>query len=71
MSIVAFPLHVGKCLVQVKVDIERAWQALGRDKKAEGGRTKLVLLEKLGKPAWGVELPDDEVRAALEELVER
>lgn len=23
MSIVAFPLHVGKCLVQVKVDIER------------------------------------------------
>ena len=56
---------------RVKVDIERAWQALARDKKAEGGRTKLVLLEKLGKPAWGVELPDDEVRAALESLVER
>ena len=56
---------------RVKVDIERAWQALARDKKAEGGRTKLVLLEKLGTPVWGVELPDDEVRAALESLVER
>ena len=56
---------------KVKVDIERAWQALARDKKSEGGRTKLVLLEQLGKPVWGVELPDDEVRAALESLVER
>lgn len=55
---------------RVKVDLERAWQALARDKKAESGRTRLVLLEKLGKPVWGVELPNDEVRAALESLVE-
>ena len=30
-----------------------------------------VLRERLGKPVWGVELPDDEVRTALESLVER
>jgi 3-dehydroquinate synthetase/shikimate kinase len=55
----------------VTVDVERAWQAMARDKKSEGGKTKLVLLERLGKPVWGVELPDDEVRAALESLVAR
>ncbi len=55
----------------VRVDLERAWAAMKRDKKAEAGKTRLVLLEAFGRPVWGVELPDDEVRTALESLVER
>lgn len=53
----------------VRVDLDRAWTALGRDKKAERGRVKLVLLEAPGKPVPGVELPDEDVRRALEALV--
>jgi shikimate kinase / 3-dehydroquinate synthase len=53
----------------VPVDREQAWAALNRDKKVEDGRVRLVLLEAPGKPRWGVELPDDEVRAALDELI--
>jgi shikimate kinase/3-dehydroquinate synthase len=53
----------------VRVDLDRAWAALGRDKKAEGGRVRLVLLEAPGKPVHGVELPDEDVRRALASLV--
>jgi 3-dehydroquinate synthetase/shikimate kinase len=53
----------------VRVDRERAWAALGRDKKAAGGRTRLVLLRGPGEPEHGVELPDGDVRAALNELI--
>jgi len=53
----------------VRVDLDRAWEALGRDKKAEGGRVKLVLLEAPGKPVHGVELPEEDVRRALAALV--
>jgi 3-dehydroquinate synthetase len=53
----------------VRVDLDRAWAALGRDKKAEGGRVRLVLLEAPGKPVRGVELPDEDVRRALATLV--
>jgi 3-dehydroquinate synthetase len=53
----------------VRVDVDRAWLAMGRDKKSEGGRVKLVLLEAPGKPVGGVELPDEDVRRALESLV--
>jgi 3-dehydroquinate synthetase len=53
----------------VDVVVERAWAALGRDKKVEAGRIKLVLLEAPGKPVHGVELPDADVRRALESLV--
>ena len=53
----------------VRVDRDAAWAALGRDKKARGGRTRLVLLEAPGKPVIGVERPDDEVRAALNDLI--
>ena len=52
-----------------RVDLDRAWAALGRDKKVEAGRVKLVLLEAPGKPVRGVELPDEDVRRALESLV--
>jgi shikimate kinase/3-dehydroquinate synthase len=53
----------------VYVDRDRAWAALQRDKKAENGRVRLVLLEAPGKPVHGVERPDAEVRAALDELI--
>jgi shikimate kinase/3-dehydroquinate synthase len=53
----------------VQVDRDRAWAALARDKKAEGGSPRLVLLEAPGKPRIGVELPPDEVRRALDQLI--
>jgi shikimate kinase/3-dehydroquinate synthase len=53
----------------VRVDRERAWEALRRDKKRAEGRVRLVLLEAPGKPVFGVERPDAEVRAALDELI--
>jgi shikimate kinase / 3-dehydroquinate synthase len=53
----------------VRVDHDRAWSALKRDKKAAGGRTRLVLLPKPGEPDYGVELPDADVREALDRLI--
>ncbi len=53
----------------VRVDRDRAWAALQRDKKAENGRVRLVLLDAPGKPVYGAERPDAEVRAALDELI--
>jgi shikimate kinase / 3-dehydroquinate synthase len=47
----------------VAVDRDRAWAALGRDKK-----NGLVLLGDDG-PQWDVQLPDAEVRRALDELI--
>jgi hypothetical protein len=47
----------------VRVDRERAWTALGRDKKRG-----LVLLDDDG-PRWDVQLPADDVRRALDELI--
>ena len=53
----------------VRVDRERAWAAVARDKKAEHGVPRLVLLDAPGKPRVGVELPQDDVRAALDALI--
>ena len=50
-------------------DIDRAWEALLRDKKAVDGDPRLVLLEAPGRPVTGVELPAEDVRAALESLI--
>jgi 3-dehydroquinate synthetase/shikimate kinase len=47
----------------VRVDRDRAWAALRRDKKRG-----LVLLDDSG-PRWEVEVPDGEVRRALDELI--
>jgi 3-dehydroquinate synthetase len=52
----------------VRVDAERAWAALRRDKKAADGRIRLVLLGDDG-PVWPAELPEPEVRAALDALI--
>jgi len=53
----------------VRADRDRAWAALRRDKKVSDGRVRLVLLEAPGRPAVGAELPEPEVRAALDELI--
>jgi shikimate kinase/3-dehydroquinate synthase len=52
----------------VRVDPERAWEALRRDKKGRDGRIRLVLLD-ADEPRWDVELPEAEVRAALDALL--
>ena len=54
----------------VRVDREAAWAALARDKKVVGGAPRLVLLEAPGKPRVGVELPEADVRAALDALID-
>ncbi len=53
----------------VRVDSDRAWAALARDKKAESGVPKLVLLDAPGRPRIGVELPEADIRAALDSLI--
>jgi 3-dehydroquinate synthetase len=53
----------------VAVDRDRAWAALQRDKKAEDGAVKLVLLDAPGRPRVGVELDPASVQAALDELI--
>jgi len=54
---------------KAQVDREAAWSALGRDKKSIGGSPRLVLLDAPGRPRWNVEVPADDVRAALDELI--
>ena len=51
------------------VDPDAAWAAVARDKKAERGSPRLVLLDRPGRPRWGVEVPEDDVRRALGELI--
>jgi 3-dehydroquinate synthetase/shikimate kinase len=51
----------------VRVDRERAWEALQRDKKARGGELRLVLL---GADGPIIETrPGEEVRSTLDELI--
>src|SRR5207248_10783956 len=51
----------------VKVDRDRAWQALERDKKSTGGELTLVLLGDEG--GFTTSVPAKEVRTALDELI--
>ena len=53
-----------------RVDRDAAWAAVARDKKAERGAPRLVLLDAPGRPRWGVEMPEADVRRALDELIE-
>ena len=53
----------------IQADREAAWHALLRDKKSTGGKIRLVLLEEPGRPRLGVELPEGDVRAALDQLI--
>jgi len=52
----------------VRVDRERAWQAMHRDKKVVGGELRLVLLGDDG-PRWNVAVAPGEARAALDSLI--
>jgi 3-dehydroquinate synthetase/shikimate kinase len=54
---------------RVRVDPDRAWAALQRDKKVRDGRVALVLLEAPGRPRVGVEVPEADVRRALDALI--
>ncbi len=53
----------------VRVDRDDAWAALSRDKKVVSGVPRLVLLDAPGQPRIGVELPESDVRAALDSLI--
>ena len=53
----------------VRVDRERAWAALARDKKSANGSPRLVLLDAPGRPRTGVELPEADIRQALDALI--
>jgi shikimate kinase/3-dehydroquinate synthase len=55
---------------RARVDRAAAWAALQRDKKAVDGRVRMVLLDAPGSPRVGVELEPDELRAALDTLIE-
>src|SRR5262249_38603897 len=52
----------------VRVDRERAWQAMRRDKKVRDGEIRLVLLGADG-PETGVVLPEADVRRELDRLI--
>ena len=52
----------------VKVDRDRAWEAMQRDKKAVGGELRLVLLGD-GGPEWDVRMPAEDVRRELDALI--
>ena len=52
----------------VRVDRERAWEAMQRDKKNVGGELRLVLLGEDG-PEWDVAVPADDVRRELDALI--
>jgi 3-dehydroquinate synthetase len=52
----------------VRVDRERAWEAMKRDKKARGGVPRFVLLGPDG-PEQGVVLPEEDVRRELDRLI--
>ncbi|HET9288058.1 MAG TPA: bifunctional shikimate kinase/3-dehydroquinate synthase [Gaiella sp.] len=54
---------------RARVDRDAAWAALARDKKAERGTPRLVLLDAPGRPRWGVELAEADVRRALDALI--
>jgi shikimate kinase / 3-dehydroquinate synthase len=55
--------------IPVAVDRDRAWAALQRDKKALGGRVRLVLLDRPGEPRVTSEIAPERVRAALDALI--
>ncbi len=52
----------------VRVDRERAWAALQRDKKVVGGELRLVLLGDDGR-RWDVTVPAGDVRRELDALI--
>jgi shikimate kinase / 3-dehydroquinate synthase len=54
---------------RVRVDRDKAWAAMQRDKKAVGGELRLVLFGESG-PEWDVRVPADDVRRELDALID-
>jgi len=52
------------------VDPAAVRAALARDKKARAGRVRFVLLEAVGTPVWGVDVPDDLIDQAIERALD-
>jgi shikimate kinase/3-dehydroquinate synthase len=52
------------------VDRSAVREALARDKKARAGRVRFVLLEAVGSPVHGVDVPDDLIDGAIARAVE-
>ncbi len=52
------------------VDRAEVRAALSRDKKARSGRVRFVLLEAVGSPVHGVDVPDDLIESAIARAVE-
>ncbi|MDX6468750.1 MAG: shikimate kinase / 3-dehydroquinate synthase [Gaiellaceae bacterium] len=52
----------------VRVDRDKAWAAMQRDKKAVGGELRLVLFGDDG-PEWDVRVPAEDVRRELDRLI--
>jgi 3-dehydroquinate synthetase len=52
----------------VRVDRDKAWAAMQRDKKAVGGELRLVLFGDDG-PKWDVRVPAEDVRRELDRLI--
>ena len=53
------------------VDPVAVRQALRRDKKARAGRVRFVLLEAVGRPVWGIDVPDELIDQAIERAIGR
>jgi 3-dehydroquinate synthase len=47
------------------VDAASVREALRRDKKSVEGRVRFVLLERVGKPVWGVDVDDELIDLAI------
>ena len=52
------------------MESERVLAAMGRDKKRRDGEHRFVLLEDIGQPVWDVPVGVDEVRNAVEGILE-
>jgi shikimate kinase/3-dehydroquinate synthase len=57
-------------MLDPEVSVDGVLEAIGRDKKRTSEGIGFVLLESPGEPRWGETLPDDRVRAAVEELAQ-
>ena len=53
----------------VRVDRERAWQAMQRDKKTREGEIRLVLFNLDGRPEWDVRVSERDMRRQLDRLI--
>ena len=69
-SLRALKFNVGQEFDVVAISFDhKETPGLARDKKARTGSPRLVLLDAPGRPRWGVEVPEADLRRALGELI--